>query len=100
LVAWVVAGSNSYSGLLCWFLLSVSALLPRVGGPYAYARAAWGVPFFCRFYCRLVSLACRMDISSRFPQWRLLQYFDVFLAGSLIGISQVIVSGAVLLSFS
>jgi amino acid transporter len=42
LVAWVVAGIIAIVIALCF--AQCSALLPRVGGPYAYARAAWG-PF-------------------------------------------------------
>jgi APA family basic amino acid/polyamine antiporter len=42
LVAWVVAGIIAIVLALCF--AQCSALLPRVGGPYAYARAAWG-PF-------------------------------------------------------
>ena len=42
LVAWVVAGLIAIVIALCF--AQCSALLPRVGGPYAYARAAWG-PF-------------------------------------------------------
>jgi amino acid transporter len=42
LVAWVVAGIIAILIALCF--AQCSALLPKVGGPYAYARAAWG-PF-------------------------------------------------------
>ena len=42
LVAWVVAGVIAIVIALCF--AQCSALLPKVGGPYAYARAAWG-PF-------------------------------------------------------
>ena len=42
LVAWVVAGIIAIVIALCF--AQCSALLPRVGGPYAYAREAWG-PF-------------------------------------------------------
>ena len=42
LVAWVVAGMIAIVIALCF--AQCSALLPRVGGPYAYAHAAWG-PF-------------------------------------------------------
>jgi amino acid transporter len=42
LVAWVVAGVIAIVIALCF--AQCSALLPRVGGPYAYAREAWG-PF-------------------------------------------------------
>jgi basic amino acid/polyamine antiporter, APA family len=42
IVAWVVAGIIAIVIALCF--AQCSALLPKVGGPYAYARAAWG-PF-------------------------------------------------------
>jgi APA family basic amino acid/polyamine antiporter len=42
LVAWVVAGMIAIVVALCF--AQCSALLPRVGGPYSYAHAAWG-PF-------------------------------------------------------
>jgi APA family basic amino acid/polyamine antiporter len=42
LVTWVVAGIIAIVIALCF--AQCSALLPRVGGPYAYAHAAWG-PF-------------------------------------------------------
>jgi len=42
LVAWAVAGIIAIVIALCF--AQCSALLPRVGGPYAYARAVWG-PF-------------------------------------------------------
>jgi amino acid transporter len=42
LVAWVVAGLIAIVIALCF--AQCSALLPKVGGPYAYAREAWG-PF-------------------------------------------------------
>ena len=42
LVAWVVAGVIAIVIALCF--AQCSALLPKVGGPYAYAREAWG-PF-------------------------------------------------------
>jgi APA family basic amino acid/polyamine antiporter len=42
LVAWAVAGIIAIVIALCF--AQCSALLPRVGGPYAYAHAAWG-PF-------------------------------------------------------
>jgi len=42
LVAWVVAGLIAVVLALCF--AQCAALLPKVGGPYAYVRAAWG-PF-------------------------------------------------------
>jgi amino acid transporter len=42
LVAWAVAGVIAIVVALCF--AQCSALLPRVGGPYSYAHAAWG-PF-------------------------------------------------------
>jgi amino acid transporter len=42
LVVWVVAGIIAVVIALCF--AQCSALLPKVGGPYAYAHAAWG-PF-------------------------------------------------------
>lgn len=42
LVAWVVAGVIAIVIALCF--AQCSALLPKVGGPYAYAYEAWG-PF-------------------------------------------------------
>jgi amino acid transporter len=40
LVAWVVAGIIAIVIALCF--AQCAALLPKVGGPYAYAHAAWG----------------------------------------------------------
>jgi amino acid transporter len=40
LVVWVVAGIIAIVIALCF--AECAALLPKVGGPYAYARAAWG----------------------------------------------------------
>src|SRR5512136_1484091 len=42
LVVWVVAGIIAIVIALCF--AQCAALLPKVGGPYAYAHAAWG-PF-------------------------------------------------------
>jgi amino acid transporter len=54
LVVWVVAGIIAIVIALCF--AQCAALLPKVGGPYAYAHAAWGR--LCGFYRRLVTLAC------------------------------------------
>jgi amino acid transporter len=40
LVVWVVAGIIAIVIALCF--AQCAALLPKVGGPYAYAHAAWG----------------------------------------------------------
>jgi APA family basic amino acid/polyamine antiporter len=42
LIAWIVAGVIAVVIALCF--AQCAALLPKVGGPYAYVRAAWG-PF-------------------------------------------------------
>src|SRR5512136_3394565 len=42
LVVWVIAGIIAIVIALCF--AQCAALLPKVGGPYAYARTAWG-PF-------------------------------------------------------
>jgi APA family basic amino acid/polyamine antiporter len=42
LVVWVIAGAIAIVIALCF--AQCAALLPKVGGPYAYAHAAWG-PF-------------------------------------------------------
>src|SRR5512136_1259185 len=42
LVVWVIAGIIAIVIALCF--AQCSALLPKVGGPYSYAHAAWG-PF-------------------------------------------------------
>lgn len=42
LIAWIVAGIIAVVIALCF--AQCAALLPKVGGPYAYVRAAWG-PF-------------------------------------------------------
>ena len=40
LIVWVVAGVMAIVIALCF--AQCAALLPKVGGPYAYAHAAWG----------------------------------------------------------
>ena len=40
LVVWVIAGIIAIVIALCF--AQCAALLPKVGGPYAYAHAAWG----------------------------------------------------------
>ena len=42
ILAWIVAGAIAVVVALCF--AQCAALLPRVGGPYAYAKEAWG-PF-------------------------------------------------------
>ena len=85
LVAWGAAGIIAIVLALCF--AQCSALLPRVGGPYAYARAAWG-PFagfivgWSLWLAEWISLAV-------FPV-AFTQYLMFFLPG-LDWISQVIV---------
>ena len=85
LVAWVVAGVIAIVIALCF--AQCSALLPKVGGPYAYARAAWG-PFagfivgWSLWLAEWISLAV-------FPV-AFTQYLMFFLPG-LNWISQVVV---------
>ena len=85
LVAWAIAGVIAIVIALCF--AQCSALLPRVGGPYAYARAAWG-PFagfivgWSLWLAEWISLAV-------FPV-AFTQYLMFFLPG-LDWISQVIV---------
>lgn len=45
LLAWIVAGVFAIVIALCF--AQCAALLPRVGGPYAYVRETWG-PFAAR----------------------------------------------------
>ncbi len=54
LLVWVIAGMLAIVIALCF--AQCAALLPKVGGPYAYAKEAWGT--ICRFCRRLVAVAC------------------------------------------
>lgn len=86
LVVWVVAGVMAIIIALCF--AQCAALLPKVGGPYAYASAAWGsfagfVVGWCLWLAEWLSLAV-------FPV-AFTQYLTFFLPGGLDPAFQVLV---------
>jgi APA family basic amino acid/polyamine antiporter len=85
LVVWVVAGIIAIVIALCF--AQCAALLPKVGGPYAYAHAAWG-PFAGFIVGWSLWLAEWMSLAV-FPV-AFTQYLMFFLPG-LDQISQIIV---------
>jgi APA family basic amino acid/polyamine antiporter len=85
LVVWVIAGIMAIVIALCF--AQCAALLPKVGGPYAYAHAAWG-PFAGFIVGWSLWLAEWMSLAV-FPI-AFTQYLMFFLPG-LDQISQVVV---------
>src|SRR5512136_2563885 len=87
LVVWVVAGGIAIVIALCF--AQCAALLPKVGGPYAYAHAAWG-PFAGFLVGWALWLAEWMSLAV-FPV-AFTRYLMFFLPGLDI-FSQVVVKG-------
>src|SRR5512136_188229 len=85
LVVWVIAGGMAIVIALCF--AQCAALLPKVGGPYAYAHAAWG-PFAGFIVGWSLWLAEWMSLAV-FPV-AFTQYLMFFLPG-LDQISQIVV---------
>jgi amino acid transporter len=83
LVVWVVAGIIAIVIALCF--AQCAAMLPRVGGPYAYAHAAWGT--FAGFIVGWSLWLAEWLSLAVFPV-AFTQYLMFFLPG-LNGISQV-----------